>query len=120
MYVVCCLCGHFDLFAAIYSFGLICGQFILGRNFGYYALIDCSGRDAVCCNVLQRVAVAVVCRSMLQCVVMCCGGVQCIAVCCTITYSMGVWLFVCVCVYVCLFVSVCVGICVCFYDYSCV
>jgi len=51
---------------------------------------------AVCCSVLQGVAVRFtppmqvifqVCCSVLQCVAVCCGVLQCVAVCCSILHS---------------------------------
>ena len=47
---------------------------------------------AVCCNVLQCVAMCcsvfvVVCCSVLQCVAVCCSVLQCVAVCCSAVVS---------------------------------
>jgi len=66
--------------------------------------------SCVCCSVL------------LQCVVaVCCSVLQCVAVCCSRRLAIGhISVCVCVCVYVCMCVYVCVYMCVCVYVCVCV
>jgi len=85
---------------------------------------------AVCCSVLQYVSVCLsarvpytgvpaVCCSVLQCVAVCCSVLQCVAVCCSVP---AVCCSVLQCVKMCCSVPICSGdsfLCVCVTLYRC-
>jgi len=68
---------------------------------------------AVCCSVLQCVAVfrVAVCRSVSQCVAVCCSVLQCVAVCCSVLQCVTVCCSVLQCVAVCCSALQCVAVC---------
>jgi len=94
----------------------------LQRDTCYTRLLSCLQTDtAVCCSVLQEVAVVVqcsacgavgwVCCSVLQCVTGCCSVLQCVAVCCSMLQYVAVCCSMMQCVAVCCSVLQCVAVC---------